>query len=207
MVHATDSAVTGNTNSATGPGNAEGVIDDGSNTFIRTSITGNTNSAVTGTAFGGIDTGQVIATNSTISHNTSAGATNEGGGIDDGHPSAPRASAAASAPHGVKTAAAVGTTLVYTTVDGNSSQNGANIITNQTLVAFGTVVAQPAGGGTNCAFVSGATTISNGFNFSDDGSCGFTAATDRQNAGPPGLGDPATTAVRGRPSSRRWAAR
>ncbi len=31
-------------------------------------------------------------------------------------------------------------------------------------------------------------TTSNGFNFSDDASCGFTAGTDRQNAGDPNLG-------------------
>jgi hypothetical protein len=37
----------------------------------------------------------------------------------------------------------------------------------------------------NCA---GVTTTSNGFNFSDDASCGFTAATDKENAGDPGLG-------------------
>jgi hypothetical protein len=31
-------------------------------------------------------------------------------------------------------------------------------------------------------------TVSNGYNFSDDASCGFTSGTDLQNAGDPGLG-------------------
>jgi hypothetical protein len=55
------------------------------------------------------------------------------------------------------------------------------------LSSFGSVVALPQGGGVNCSF-TGVTTTSNGFNFSDDASCGFTAGTDQQNAGDPGLG-------------------
>jgi hypothetical protein len=40
-----------------------------------------------------------------------------------------------------------------------------------TFTSFATVVALPQGGGANCAALAG--TTSNGFNFSDDASCGF----------------------------------
>jgi hypothetical protein len=78
-------------------------------------------------------------------------------------------------------------TLVYATVVGNTapSGSGSNLDVGS-LTSFGSVVALPQGGGTNC-HDQGPTT-SNGFNFSDDASCGFTAATDKQNAGDPGLG-------------------
>jgi hypothetical protein len=55
------------------------------------------------------------------------------------------------------------------------------------VTSFGSVVALPRGGSANCD-LNGTTTTSNGYNFSDDASCGFTAATDKQNAGDPGLG-------------------
>ena len=59
----------------------------------------------------------------------------------------------------------------------------ANLSTNE-LTSFGTVVADPIGAA-NCD-VSDSTT-SQGYNFSDDASCGFTntAAGDKQNAGSP----------------------
>src|SRR5690606_28129492 len=43
-------------------------------------------------------------------------------------------------------------------------------------------------GGENCAFFFGVAPASAGYNFSDDTSCGLTAATDRQGAGDPQLG-------------------
>jgi hypothetical protein len=78
-------------------------------------------------------------------------------------------------------------TLVYSTVAGNSAANSANVASGN-LVTFGTVVALPLGGGDNCG--PGTPATSNGWNFSDDTSCGFTnvAQGDRENAGDPLLG-------------------
>ena len=53
-----------------------------------------------------------------------------------------------------------------------------------TLSSFGSVIALPAGGGTNCVVT---TPTSHGFNFSDDASCGLATSTDRQ-TGNPALG-------------------
>jgi hypothetical protein len=55
------------------------------------------------------------------------------------------------------------------------------------LTSFGSVVALPLGGETNCNHVP-AETDSQGYNFSDDATCGFTGTGDRENAGDPGLG-------------------
>jgi hypothetical protein len=80
-------------------------------------------------------------------------------------------------------------TLVYSTVAGNTSisSGAANVAkASASIVTFGSVIGLPQGG-PNCSF-SGATTTSNGFNFSDDASCGLTGAGDTQNGGDPGLG-------------------
>ncbi len=139
-----------------------GVFSAGSVTVRNSTITGN--SAVTG---GGIfSTGSTGATviNSTITGNQ---ATSTGGGVT-----------------------ALDVTLVYATIAGNTAPTGANIeiIAFDSLTSFGSVVALPLGGGENCNFQPVPVTISNGFNFSDDASCGFTGTGDRENAGDPGLG-------------------
>jgi len=108
---------------------------------------------------GGIGAASIMSTNSTISNNTAGLA---GGG-------------------GFTTTSA---TLAYTTIVQNASPLGANLLT-RTLSSFATVVALPLGGGANCVASSPA---SSGFNFSDDSSCGFTLASDRQNAGNPNVG-------------------
>jgi pectate lyase-like protein len=79
-------------------------------------------------------------------------------------------------------------TLVYATVAGNTSLGGAANLAkaSSSIVPFGSVIGLPQGG-PNCSF-SGATTTSNGFNFSDDASCGLTGSGDTQNGGDPGLG-------------------
>jgi hypothetical protein len=189
-VTVTDSQVSGNTTRAAGTGHANGTFDSGVVTLTRSSVTSNTNSSTAGGAFGGIDAGSVTATNSTISDNTSAGVTSTGGGIADGPGSASQI-AARSRPagkHGDRgvSAQADTTSLVYATVTGNAAQTGANIFSNNPLIAFGSVVALPHGG-VNCVLEAG--TTSNGWNFSDDVSCGFTntANGDRQNAGDPRL--------------------
>jgi hypothetical protein len=62
--------------------------------------------------------------------------------------------------------------------------NAANVNSPNTISSFGSVVALHHGG-PNCA--AGGFS-SNGYNWSDDASCGFTAGTDTQNGGDPGLG-------------------
>ena len=115
-----------------------------------------------GSSGGAITTsGGVVLTNSTLSNNV---ATDSGGAI--------------------RTLGA-DATLVYSTVVQNSSPSGANVAIDGVLHSFGSVVALPAGGGENCAVDSSA---SNGYNFSDDASCGFGATGDRESAGDPDLG-------------------
>ena len=80
-------------------------------------------------------------------------------------------------------------TLVYSTVTDNTGTQGANLQLNSesgTLTSFASVVTDPHGS-TNCHQDA---TTSQGYNYSDDASCGFTATAqgDRQNASDPMLG-------------------
>jgi hypothetical protein len=86
-------------------------------------------------------------------------------------------------------------TLQHVTLVGNEAPVGANLAVAKeegtagvALVSFGTVVALPAAGGGNCALDEGVGTVSEGYNFSDGNSCGFTGGTDHENAGDPQLG-------------------
>lgn len=154
----TASTISGNT---AGPSmHLGGGIGAGGNvTLTRSTVSGN---VADGGSGGGIGSPSAVAAiNSTISGNT---AELDGGGIG----------------------ASEDVTLVYATVVGNSSADGANVGSEAGLVAFGSVVASAQGGAANCS-IPGLTT-SNGFNFSDDASCGFTGTGDHQNAGDPGLG-------------------
>ena len=181
-VSLTSSTVSGNT----APGQNGGGIhaDSGSVSLVNSTVSGNiggnagggifagggaslTNSTVsdnTGKIGGGIRTaGAASLTNSTVSGNTSVGASNAAGGIS----------------------ASVGpVSLVYVTMVGNTAATAANMST-PTLTSFGSVVALPQGGGTNCVVV----TTSNGYNWDNDGSCGFGAGPgDHSNGGNPLLG-------------------
>lgn len=171
-VSLTNSTVTNN--SSTGGGG--GIETAGSATLTNSTVSGNRStaggagiSAVTGvtltgstvsgntalTGAGGIASASVTATNSTISGNTADAA--GGGGITTGT-----------------------ATLVYATLTQNSSSTGANLVATG-LTSFGSVLALPAGGGTNCVVT---TPTSSGFNFSDDISCGLATSTDRQSGNP-----------------------
>jgi hypothetical protein len=155
----TNSTISNNTAGAAGGG----VLVNGAVTATGSTFTGNSST----TGGGGIraNPGPVTLTNSTVSGNTDPGG---GGGV---------------------TVDNATLTIVYSTIVQNSSTFGANLAPSTSLVAFGSVVALPAGGATNCGFLGGSpSTTSNGFNFSDDASCSFTAATDTQNGGDPGLG-------------------
>jgi hypothetical protein len=158
-----DSTVSGN-NAGLGGG---GVNAAGDVTAIRSTVTGNEAGGGGGL---GSSRGSITLVNSTVTDNR----------------------ARAIGPGGVGSLGPM--TLVYSTVvDNTAPVGGANVQgvspTGEeragSLTSFGSVVALPRGGGTNC-FV--ASTTSNGFNFSDDASCGLTDVTDRQNAGDPRLG-------------------
>ena len=80
------------------------------------------------------------------------------------------------------------------TLSGNSAATGANLQIVVVATAANTVIANPKGGGANCA---GAFT-SQGYNLTDGTGCGFTQASDRQSV-PAGL-DPAGLAENGGPT-------
>ena len=134
-------------------------------TIIGSTITGN--SAGTGGAVFVTGGGSVTVVNSTIAGNTATSDTG-GGGIE----------------------AQGDATLVYSTLTGNTaggSDEPANVRTGGDLTSFGSVLAEPLGTSASNCIVTG-TTTSEGYNFSDDNSCGFDATGDRQDAGDPGLG-------------------
>lgn len=107
----------------------------------------------------------VTTTNSTVTGNTASTA---GGGV-----LAARVSA------------------VYSTLVDNSAPAGANVyligstVGATGLASFGSVVALPNGGGSNCALFSHPTSSS--FSYSDDSSCSLAGTGDRQNAADPML--------------------
>jgi hypothetical protein len=78
-------------------------------------------------------------------------------------------------------------------VEAQAAGEASNIEISGPVLAFGTVVAEPLlgagepGPAINCEGEPTETT-SSGYNFSDDATCGFLAATDRQSAGSPLLG-------------------
>jgi predicted outer membrane repeat protein len=185
----TNSTVSGNTSTTIFGGGIAAV--DGNVTLTSSTVSGNraangggivvllgtvslTNSTVSGntatSAVGGIGAacrtgargcvGNVSLTNSTVSGNT---ATTVVGGID-----------------------ANSVSLVYATVVGNTGPSAANIGSGVgPSTSYGSVVALPHGG-PNCLVAS---LTSTGYNWDDDGSCGFGAGPgDHSNAGSPGLG-------------------
>ncbi|HSO94891.1 MAG TPA: choice-of-anchor Q domain-containing protein [Acidimicrobiia bacterium] len=99
--------------------------------------------------------GAMTVTNSTVTGNSAAGDT--GGGLDTNE----------------------ALTLVYSTVVQNTAANGANL-GFLTLASFGSAVALPSGGSQNCALPG----TSNGFNFTDDVSCDFSAAETHAGVNP-----------------------
>jgi len=190
-LHLADLTITGGNASSAGGG----VVTSGDATLANVSLVGNTSTD----RGGGITVlGDVTVTNSTISANTAgfdgggicvfgnavitsstlvgntAGGGGDGGGVcafgtltvTD---STVVANTATGLGGGLDTN--VGLTLVYSTVAQNTAANGSNL-GFATLASFGAVVAQPVGGGGNCE-VAG---TSDGFNFTDDASCGFPAS-------------------------------
>jgi hypothetical protein len=177
-----NSTVTGNTATASGGG----IALVGTLTLTNTTVSNNSATAGGG---GKLVNGAVVVTNSTISGNTSAGG---GGGIhaNPGPVTITNSTITGNtgALGGGVVAQNAAITLVYATIVGNTSDTEANVFVSTSLVSFGSVVALPLGGGTNCGSPGSPSFTSNGYNFSDDASCGFTQPTDSQNAGSPGLG-------------------
>jgi hypothetical protein len=133
---------------------------DGDTTITNSTIADNTATADNG---GGLEVGGLLrVTNSTVSNNVAG---DFGGGL----------------------LSRGGVVLVYVTAVENSALEGANVAADDEagITSFGAVVAQPLGGGENCSTPA---STSNGYNFSDDESCGFTGIGDRENAGNPLLG-------------------
>jgi hypothetical protein len=77
-------------------------------------------------------------------------------------------------------------TLLYATITDNGGAENAVQVSAQELTSFGSVVALP-GGPANCS-VGG--TVTNGYNYSDDDTCGFTdtANGDVEDGADPQLG-------------------
>lgn len=75
--------------------------------------------------------------------------------------------------------------LVYDTVTRNAATTrSANVAFGPGGSAFATVIAEPSGGAKNC---ERPVAKSNGYNFSDDSTCGFKANGDQQSGGSPEL--------------------
>jgi predicted outer membrane repeat protein len=124
-------------------------------TVTVTASTITNNTADNGGDGGGVCAfGALTVTNSTVTTNTATGA---GGGLDTNE----------------------SLTLVYSTVVQNTAPTGANV-GFLTLASFGSVLALPTGGAPNCE----STGTSNGFNFSDDASCGFSPAETHPGVSP-----------------------
>jgi hypothetical protein len=187
-VTVTRSTFANDTASATGPAaiaspasSIGGAIDSGGNltvtdsTFAGDTVTADSLGAFAGGGAMAANVNQVVTvTNSTFTNNT-ASAAGTGAAADGG---AIRATAL---------------TMAYTTLANNTAPTGASVdliggaFGSGQLTSFGSVVARPQGGGTNCADLL---TSSNGWNFSDDASCLFTNLTqgDREQAGDANLG-------------------
>jgi Right handed beta helix region len=177
----TNTTISGNSADAAGGG----IASQGLITMTSSMVDSNVSSGVGGGISTGPDSPGLTMTDSTVSDNV-------GGGIAT-VPNAQQVSVSAvnstitgntnggsSLGSGIFSGGS--TTLVYTTVARNVAGNFGNIA-SLTLESFGSVVAESEGTG-NCL----AKTTSHGYNYSDDGLCGFTAPTDRENAAPPQLG-------------------
>jgi len=151
----------------------------GSYTISNSTFRGNTagfSAGATRTA-----SGSYTITNSTFSGNTafkSAGATGTSGGSYTVTNSTLSSNTAGLDGGAIFTVGGQ-VTLTYATLADNSAPIGAHIAADS-LVAYGSAIVNPQGGGANCN-LSGST-ISNGFNYTtDDTSCGLTGTGDTEN--------------------------
>jgi len=156
-----------------------GLFAAGTLELTSSSVTGNSSS----TGGGGIfSTGAIIVVDSTIADNPSGGGIGSGGDVSVTIINSTVSGNEAVTGGGIFTEGAL--TLVYATVANNSATAFANLDA-ETLTSFASVVALPQGGGINCL----TSTVSNGYNYSDDPSCGFGSGDGDVTDGPdPQLG-------------------
>lgn len=160
----TNSTVSGNTAGTNANSAAGGLGSGGPVTIERSTIAANSVSGSPSTAAGGVGTlgGDLTATNSTVTGNTTAAASGaDVGGIGGND-----------------------VTLTHSTVVENTGTDAGNVSAldsadNGSLTTFGSVIADP--GSPNCV-VGTDGTMSNGYNYADDTSCALVNATDNQNA-------------------------
>jgi hypothetical protein len=170
------STITGNSAPATGGGGVNGAEIE----VIDSTISDND-----AADFGGAINGQnVTLVNSTITGNTSAGRAGGVGAADISLVNSTVTGNTAESAPGGGGLFAFGVDLISSTVVDNTAPTSANIYAETGLTSAGSVVALPQGGGENCG--GGGINSSNGFNFTDDDSCGLSDSTDTED-GDPGL--------------------
>ncbi|OWY61829.1 hypothetical protein B7486_61700, partial [cyanobacterium TDX16] len=186
----TDSVITDN--EALGGGSGGGLDVSDALVVTRSTISDN-RAGDTGGAIRGSDL--ITITDSTISGNSTEGDTGGGGGVDatqGGPVTVVNSTVTMNSAPGQFGGGLAADELVlrYATVVANSSPIGANVALGDpaTLESYGSVVAQPVGGGLNCEALTTLTPTSLGGNQSDDTSCGFTGPTDDEAMGDPLLG-------------------
>jgi hypothetical protein len=175
----TDSTLSGNVaEGGTTFGGSAGAIftNAGDVTVVRSTVSGNRAKAGGTPANGGgiAINADLTLVSSTVTGNIAEGAGSSLGGVGAG---------------------GLLTLFASTVVENSAGSSGANV--GQADAVFGSVIALPRGGAPNCAQPA---VTSDGHNFSDDLSCGLTAAGDRQGAGDPLLGP---LAANGGPTSTR----
>jgi hypothetical protein len=115
--------------------------------------------------------GAVSLTNSTIA-NTGSDGVSSGGAVD-----LTNSTITGATNNGISAGAVL---LVYSDVVGNATATGNDNISSVSLTAFGSVVTGFGAGSHNCAT---GTVTSQGWNFADDTTCGFTGTGDTQGPG------------------------
>jgi hypothetical protein len=202
--------VTVSTGTSSNAATAGGIMNRGTLTVDRTTVSGNHAIGTAGAggstnvAGGGIDTvGKLTVTQSTLSGNTvdATGSTSNlgrGGGIATFNAAAVSVTLDRSTVAGntvtvgapVSTASTGGIlsqgpslTVTSSTISGNSAAQYANLQANATSRTIkNTIVSNPLGGGANCpSFINSG---SQGFNIDDGTSCGFTQPGDQQSTDP-----------------------
>jgi uncharacterized repeat protein (TIGR01451 family) len=150
----TNSTMSGNTVYAY-TSDGGGIRDDSVYGSVMTNSTVSGNTAVSGAGIS-VNGGTVTLTNGTISGNTASGS---GGGILDNSGTV---------------------TLTNGTISGNTaSGSGGGIDNGGTVAIYSSIVSGNTGG--NCG---GSPVRSGGYNLDSDGTCGLTAATDKNNVDP-----------------------
>jgi hypothetical protein len=189
-----NSAFTANTSTGTsalgGAINAAGAVSVTNSSFVGNSATASSG----GIAFGGAIRSPLLVTvtNSSFSANTAiapggfggAGAISTLAGV-----TATNSTFTGNTAGNIGGAIAVGdgpSTFVYVTLASNAAPTGAQVLIDDgaEILPFGTVFADPLGGGANCVQFGVA---SSGYNYATDDSCGLTGTGDTQDGADPQL--------------------